>query len=680
MLHNISPLSVYVLWDEKFHEGSKISNELYKQLTRNIEDPLSRGLGIPVYFITKSNYIFKVSEVSVSQKNVFIVLVDNYMVVNEAWKKDIGYLSEYCDKNKGTCLLLPVALTSSAYNLCKEIAKINFIRLYDLETYKKKEDRLIFSITHELCRYMYGVTRASEATSEHVSSAPVKLFISHAKIDGLDIAKEINQYIQNDTPLDTFFDANDITVGYDFENEIKENIGNSVLLVIHSDKYSSREWCRKEILAAKKYNRPIVILNTLKTGEDRSFPYMANVRTIRISENVNYEEVITKTLLETLRFVYQGMYIQHIAALFNLDLTHKTILSYPPELLSLAHISKEEQIDVIYPDPPLSDEEIELLAGFVGKKKFITPALIPSLLINGEALNDEKILMCQKIGISISDNEDIERHGFEYIHLQDSMNEIARYLLVTGCELVYGGDINYKHEYNFVSSLFDLARTHNKENKKTTQRITNFVAYPIYENISISERAKLADVARFNEIPPIMEINGCSVDDSRISFALNLSKMRVEMNKYIDVRIIIGGKVRDFKGIYPGILEEAMLAYRSETPVFIVGSFGGVSRLLSDLLTDHISEEEFLEKFSSDQKYVDFKTKYNFFAENNGLELIDYKKIFNEIKDKGIVGLNNGLSNEENEKLFVTTNIIEAVTLIIKGLSKLSREKNDIHE
>ena len=680
MLNVAPPLSIFILWNENYLDGSRISNEIYKQLTRDVEDPLNRGIGIPVYFITDCDDIFEVFNVSRCQKNVFILLVDDNMVIDKAWKDSVNKLAELCIKNKESNLLLPVAVSENAYNLSDEISRINYIRVNKLETYKKKEEHIIFFIAHELCRFMYGVNRASEAVDGLASHSPVKLFISHAKEDGLDVAKKINQYIQNDTPLDAFFDANDITAGYDFENEIKGNIDNSVLLVIHSDKYSSREWCRKEILIAKKYNRPIVILNTLKSGEDRSFPYMSNVRTIRISENINYENVITKTLLETLRFVYQEKYIRYISSVFKLDMSNKTVLSYPPELLSLTYISNEHEIDVIYPDPPLSDEEMDLFSSFVGEKRFLTPALIPSLLLRNKFGNDKKALLSHKIGISISNNEDIKKYGYEYIHLQDSMNEIARYLLVIGCELVYGGDIHYKHDYNFVNSLFELATTHNKENKQIPQKITNFLAYPLYKKIDVADRAKLVKVATFREIEPLLIINGKKVTDQRISFALNLSSMRNEMNEYIDARIIMGGKVSGFSGVYPGILEEALLALRKEKPLFIIGSFGGVSKLLAELITDQISEKEFIDKLKFNEDYDFFKEKYNEFVENTDVEEIDYHRVLCEIKDRGIVGLNNGLSKEENEKLFVTNNIIEVVTIILKGLCEIKKERMEKYE
>lgn len=675
MIRKKSPLSIFVLWHRKFDEGTNYSSEIYRQFTRDVEDPLNRGIGIPVYFNTDCEYIHNIFEVSRSEKNIFIVLVEDNMVIDLEWIKCIEKLSSYCDKNKKTDLLVPAAITRNAFNLSEKIVKKNYIRLFELDNYQKKEERLIFYIAHELCRTLYGINRISEANIELTSPSPVKLFISHAKEDGLEIAKQLNEFIQNDTPLDTFFDANDITVGYDFEKEIEGNIDGSVLLVVHSDKYSSREWCRKEILIAKRHNRPIIVLNILKAGEDRSFPYMSNVRTIRISDPVNYENVIIKTLIETLKFKYQKLYIHYLAELFNLDINTKTILSYPPELLSLVYIDGTYENDVIYPDPPLSDEEIDLLIQVAGKIKFITPALIPSISLREQIKADEKLLMDYRVGISISENKDIKKYGFDYVHLQDFMNEIARYLLVLGCELVYGGDINYKHEYNFVHSLFDLAKTHNKEHKEIPQKIRNFVTYPNYEKIDVSEKAKFIKLATFNEVKPVANMEGILKSDSQILNALNLSKMRVEMNEYVDARIVIGGKASSFTGRYPGILEEAYLTLKSKKPLFIVGACGGVSRLLAESLMNQTKSEKFIDSFNFEEDYFQFIDRYNHLAATNSFEEIDYIRIYDSLKELGIDGLNNGLSREENERLFITNNVIEVVTLILNGLCRLKEKE-----
>ena len=48
------PLSIFVVWHPNFKEGKTIANKLYSTFCRDIEQPLSRGLNIPVYYRSTS--------------------------------------------------------------------------------------------------------------------------------------------------------------------------------------------------------------------------------------------------------------------------------------------------------------------------------------------------------------------------------------------------------------------------------------------------------------------------------------------------------------------------------------------------------------------------------------------------------------------------------------------------
>ena len=85
----------------------------------------------------------------------------------------------------------------------------------------------------------------------------MRLFISHAKQDGLTLAEEFKATLES-MPASRFFDSVDIAPGYDFASEIVEGVKDSILLAILSDAYSSRPWCRREVLTAKRFQRPMV--------------------------------------------------------------------------------------------------------------------------------------------------------------------------------------------------------------------------------------------------------------------------------------------------------------------------------------------------------------------------------------------------------------------------------------
>lgn len=676
----LEPLKIYVAWHPGFGQGINYANYFFSIFNRDTKNPLSRGIGIPVYF--RSGIDPLEIDIKSAENIAVILLVDPAMVTSDVWETYVNKLVDQSESNEGNLIIYPVAISKSAFNLSHKLQQKNFIRLYEVGDHIKS-DFLIGSITHELCRLLYGKERISKENSLLQSPPPLKLFISHAKEDGVNIAKALSDYIQSKTELKTFFDANDIAIGYDFPQEIESHIQSSVLLVIHSDKYSSREWCRKEVLLAKEHNRPIVVLNLLKEGEDRSFPYMANLMNIRINEG-EYEEdifirILSAVLRETVRFRYQQLQITYIIQKHGLTENIGTVLSRPPELLTLLSLKNEPSTYIVYPDPPLSDEELTILSRFIGEPKLITSSVLPLIdKENKQIENFYEFLKGIVIGISISESDDITRYGFEHVHLQNAIVEMARYLLASGATLAYGGDVRYDSNFNFADILFQLTRTYNKEQKMVSDKIKNYVSYPLYKTIDLDTKANLRDIVHFIEVtPPMHPVNDfnttllCKTPEDNYIWARSLTKLREKMNSEIDARIIIGGKSKGYKGRYPGIVEEAYLALKANLPTFIIGSFGGGARAVLEALKGE-KPSELTEEFQIQNKnYHEFKEYFNNMVNDTDIEKIDYSELVEFFNKNGIKGLNNGLSDEENEVLYETDNLIEIISLVLKGLKKL---------
>src|SRR5262249_52426005 len=67
--------------------------------------------------------------------------------------------------------------------------------------------------------------------------------------------------------------------------------------------------------------------------------------------------------------------------------------------------------------------------------------------------------------------------------------------------------------------------------------------------------------------------------------ARSLTVMREAMVAETDARILLGGRVSGHQGKYPGILEEAALTL-GRRPIFLIGAFGGCTRLIIRALRD----------------------------------------------------------------------------------------------
>jgi hypothetical protein len=142
------------------------------------------------------------------------------------------------------------------------------------------------------------------------------------------------------------------------------------------------------------------------------------------------------------------------------------------------------------------------------------------------------------------------------------------------------------------------------------------------------------------------------------------------MDAMTHARVLLGGQVSEFKGKYPGLLEEALLALRSGKPVYLIGGFGGCTRSIVDALKGRVPEP-FTEAFQiQDPLYKSLAERYGKDAAATKTTAIDYAGELQFLQGKGVGGLDNGLSDDENEILFSSRNLPEIIYLLLKGLTR----------
>ena len=282
-----------------------------------------------------------------------------------------------------------------------------------------------------------------------------------------------------------------------------------------------------------------------------------------------------------------------------------------------------------------------------------------------------------RIGISISESDELKELGLSNIHQQDAMIEFARYLLVQGAHLVYGGDLRDKG-YTFLFS--ELAYQYRSRSEQDKKHFTNYFSFPIHlrlNNSHLSEFKKnRVDVIK------VAPASGLKVDKTqyvepsssanKIIWAKSLTKMREEMNEKTDARIFIGGKLLKYLGKYPGIIEEAFVTLQSDKPTYLIGGFGGATNAIIANLQGKESEQLTDSFQSKNIGFTEFKKLYN---QKYTSEKIDYKKLTGFFKSYGLKRLcdNNGLSKKENERLFTTQHIPEMIFYVIKGLNNIRK-------
>lgn len=383
-----SPLALYVIWHPDFIEGKFYAEKVFSAFCRNIENPLGRSSNIPVYFRSKANQVTGIPidiQYDEADKNAILLLVDDKMFADDNWQIYVQNLAA----NKATnTRIFPVAFSEYSYHIDNEnLNQIQFIRAKDIKKIDENETnaerwKLIRSrLLHDIGRQLLNVPEVYNV--EKVDDPPVQLFLSHAKKDGEDIAKMFRDYIESNSKLNTFFDTNDIADGHSFKQEITKHLENSAVIIFNTDEYSSREWCRREVIIAKRFRCPILCVLDIKNGETRSFPYSGNVPTIIWNNNI--EEIINQTLIQLINNTYSKLLLEKIKILYKVE--NSLVLPKAPELFNYIDIEElkknkvyKDDLIVLYPEPPLGIEEIMLLNDIDKKINFITPVQLATFI------------------------------------------------------------------------------------------------------------------------------------------------------------------------------------------------------------------------------------------------------------------------------------------------------------
>jgi hypothetical protein len=280
----------------------------------------------------------------------------------------------------------------------------------------------------------------------------------------------------------------------------------------------------------------------------------------------------------------------------------------------------------------------------------------------------------KNVAISISDSPEIEHLGFSLAHQRNLITEITRFLIIHGSSLVYGGDLRQNGYTRLFSNLVHQYRP-SKEVSKLFFK--NYFSFPIYLKLTKSDTLEFKKNGVLPVIvdpPENLDINKSipyvpEGNDNLFIWAESLTKMRQEMQNDTDARIFTGGKISNFKGKYPGLLEESILALKNDIPVYFMGIFGGITSRIIEGLNGKKPEELTIEwQSSQNENYKEFVRHYN---SKKSEDKIDYKLTTEFLNNYTLDRLskNNGLSIEENERLFSTVHTSEIIFLIMKGLT-----------
>ena len=501
----------------------------------------------------------------------------------------------------------------------------------------------------------------------------VTIFLSHTKLD-LEheprVVKALLAHLTATQAEKTWFDSGDIASGSRFAKEIERGVADAALLAVVTDSYSSRSWCRREVLFAKRHQRQLIVVDSIQHREVRSFAYVGNVPVLRWKGHP--QDAVDLLLRETLRHAHA------VESLKQRQRPGDCVLPAGPELVTLVHRDKAQSI--LYPDPPLGPEELAVLEATGIRVETPLERHAHENQLAGKGL---------VVTLSVSEAEDIARFGLRKPHMDALFLELSRYLLLAGIRLAYGGHLRANgYTIRLADLLSDPIVEYLRGKSPSTlappPELFTYVPWPMA--VSVRDEARLGalvEVRRCERPVDVDEgLDGMLVaeppDDlpfdapaRRFAWARGLTEMRRRQTQETSARVIVGGRIGPggdaYKGRIPGVLEEALLSIQSERPVYLIGAFGGCARMVVDALEGRI-REELSWKYQSVAPYSEeVRTMYK----DRGQAWQEYDEIVRSLQTCGMVGLKNGLTIEENRELAETRSTDRIVELLLRGLNTI---------
>lgn len=450
----------------------------------------------------------------------------------------------------------------------------------------------------------------------------LRFFISHAKLDGVPLARAILGQIEMLGAMRDFYDVRDLDQKGDIDKQLRLAVEESVLIILRSDFYDERPWCRWEMERAEEFGCPTLVVDarTRLTHAPSSLTYAA-APSVRIPDG-NTLRILSEALRLSLR---TAMARRKIA-----DAGDPNVVFIPrtPSVLSLVMACRKHvgssPLMIVHPEPALERGAWEAAREVVetrspgGRVSTVSEYLAQA----GLREKGSRPLAGLVVGLSISEPEDLQSTtGFTKADVSRFVVRFSETLLGLGARLVFGHDWRPGGVMEVVSEAAIRYRqlTGGDTAQRDTWSILNLVPWPDVPAVEAWRRERFQEVIRIEEagLPisleewrrfaevvgdrcPAAPERNTPMDPLQTRWwrAVALSHLRCRLTQQCDVRVCLGGKVKPWsqenrgghQGWFAGVIEEAFSSQSAGKPVLLGGLFGGASRLLISTESDRGSE------------------------------------------------------------------------------------------
>ena len=362
--------TLYVVWHPSYREGRQIADLLRTHFSRD----LYRGVGEEraISVLERSQAVpGALTPLPIhwddSQFTAVVVLAESHLVEDREWVDCTLAIADAVRRRGLPAGFFPVTMDRRGLDLGGVQQALRWDRWDESDVDPAR--RLTSDLTHEFCRMLrhsldqfLPASGGDDAFGRYLDK--IRIFISHSKHDGDGefVGGRIRDWIHAHSPLDSFFDVHDIPPGLSFGDVLLLEIGAGALLAVHTDSYSSREWCRREVIEAKRRLVPMIVVDCMRDVDPRGMPYLGNVPVVRMDPGrTDRIETVAGCLLDEIFRTW--LWLCRVGS-YMMNSPGVLFTARPPELIALAAVplgAEDSAHAIVYPEPLLSaDDERQL--------------------------------------------------------------------------------------------------------------------------------------------------------------------------------------------------------------------------------------------------------------------------------------------------------------------------------
>jgi hypothetical protein len=515
----IRPLTIYVIFHPRSAESRDLAGHLHDWFRLKFDEGDSTEAGLPIWFRARlrGGAVHPPVAWSEAQLNVVVVLADDQMVADAAWRPALEALTAEADASGS--VVLPVPVDVSSFRLRFLFARRN--RLHAGEARPDDEPEaptdplarearaqrissrarilrrgVTEAITRELRRHPPSYVEGPVPALASSLPEPLDVFLSHAKRDGRAIARSLRDGMADFGQMKTWFDENDLPAGYAWASPMVDAAEKqtAALISIVTDAYPTRPWCRREVNVARQPRevdlglprnaeggrgiitawtvQPAVAVTRGRTSWSRPMAQLAQVPHLGWPDQLGdvgrcIADVVDRLLLEALLVTFYRRLAPVLARQHANGSRNIAFLTWVPDPWSVAHVrgallerDPSRRWILAYPGHGLRSaerRELELLLRSMetGRRE---PQFV---LATQERLHEvEGSGASEPLRVVLSGGgrpEDVEPAGIGVEHLNDLMVRLTRRLLERGHRVAYGGSLS-DYRANLTKAIIATAQ------------------------------------------------------------------------------------------------------------------------------------------------------------------------------------------------------------------------------